>query len=99
LIVLFPPAYLVIMSSAYTPPTDLSSHTWLTGSLVFLALMWAIAPFTVVAWTSQHTPRPGTHDIELAELPRFVDPDLVRDRLLMPTPVHIDLPPPAHLRP
>jgi hypothetical protein len=87
------------MSSAYTPPTDLFSHTWLTGSLVFLALIWAIAPFTIVAWISQHMPRPGTHDIELAELPRFIDPDLVKERLLTPTPINIDLPPPAHLRP
>jgi hypothetical protein len=87
------------MSSAYTPPTDSSSHTWLTGSLVFLALMWVIAPFTIVAWTSQHTPRPGTHDIELVELPRFVDPELARERLRTPIPINIDLPLAAHLRP
>jgi hypothetical protein len=38
-------------------------------------------------------------DIELDELPDYVDPELVRERLSKPTTPNIDFPPAVHLKP
>jgi hypothetical protein len=62
-------------------------------TLIFIILA-VLAPFALITWQPQRA-----HDTEQGELPSFVNPERVRERLLNPIQPHIDFQPAAHLRP
>jgi hypothetical protein len=62
-------------------------------TLIFIILV-ALAPFILITRQPQRA-----RDTERGELPSFVNPERVRERLSNPIQLNIDFPPAAHLRP
>ena len=56
-----------------------------------------LSPF--ILSSEQPQQHPEDDDIELGELPSFVNPELVQERLVISIPPNIDFPMAAHLRP
>jgi hypothetical protein len=69
------------------------SGAWLIGYMALFIILVALSPFALVTRRRQQA-----HDIEQGEFPSFVNPELVRRRLSIPTQPNIDFPPAAHLK-
>jgi hypothetical protein len=66
---------------------------WFSGyTLIFIILVF-LSPFILITRQPQRD-----RDIELGELPSFVNPELVQEWLSVPIPANIDFPPAAHIR-
>ena len=66
---------------------------WLIGYMALFIILVALSPFALITWQRQQA-----HDIEQGEFPSFVNPELVRRWLSIPTQPNIDFPPAAHLK-
>ena len=84
----------LLMTFANIPDVTPTTHGWFWGWVALAFLMWILIPLST--WQSQ---QPVTFpNVELGQLPSFVNPDLVQAQLDIPTSPHIDFPPAAHVR-
>jgi hypothetical protein len=72
---------------------DTPTGEWFSGYTLIFIILAFLSPFTLITRQFQRV-----QDIELGELPSFVNPELVREWLSNPIQPNIDFPPAAHLR-
>jgi hypothetical protein len=66
---------------------------WFFGCSMIIIILVALSPIILMMQRRQ-----PIHNRELDELPSFVNPEMVQERLSIPTQRDIDFPPAAHVR-